>query len=264
MRPKLRHLLLSVAIFLGLSMTAFASSLTLTLTASGATSNGAVYFGTLSGKTDPAVEFICDNYLNPIKVGESWQVSAFNIQNLASEGAPTGKGKLGRPGFYFTATSGHSLENLYSGMSELQEYAEAIWIAQSLFGNPKTPTLQATTDSFAIWTLLDHGVRSDWPLSITSGGKGSLTIWGELANAAAWWNNTCSTDETACLKGLSNVAIYLQEPLNCGKNRPCVQPQEFFAYTPTHSTVPEPVSLILMGSFLTLAGGLTTRRRRRS
>jgi hypothetical protein len=57
-----------------------------------------------------------------------------------------------------------------------------------------------------------------------------------------------------CLAGLSDITIYV--PIGYKGERP----QEFLGLTPT----PEPLSVILMGTFLSLAGGVMGRKKRAS
>ncbi|MGA3168986.1 MAG: hypothetical protein ABSF14_23035 [Terriglobia bacterium] len=225
MRRSLFLLFLSTAILLGLSMTAFAGSLTLTFQNVAGTNAGGVYtgiyYGTLNG--GPQQNFMCDDYHDHIGFGESWDVKTYNINDLS--------------GVTF-GTSG----NVSSGMPQLQAYAEALYIAQGLFKAPLTGDPQASTDSFAIWTLLDSTVQA--PMDIT----------GALSGAENWWETACNYGDPTCLSGLSNVTIYVPTSWT-GADRP----QEFLGDpTPT----PEPLSVILMGSFLSLAGGVLGRKKR--
>ena len=232
MRRSLLLLFLSTAILLGLSMTAFAGSL-LTFTGVKGTNDGGVYtgiyYGTLNG--GPQQNFMCDDYYDHITFGESWKVNTYNINNLSS---------------VTFGTSG----TVSSGMSQLQAYAEALNIAKGLLNSPGTGDPQASVDSFMIWKLLNNSVPvpGDISSAVSSG----------LAAAGGWWTSTCDTSLSSCLAGLSNIAIYV--PVAGSQTGNDGRPQEFLGLTPT----PEPVSMILMGTFLSLAGGLMGKKKRAS
>ena len=237
MRRNLLLLFMSTAILLSLSMTAFAGSL-LTFTGVKGTNDGGVYtgiyYGTLNG--GPQQNFMCDDYSDHIYSGESWTVNTFNIENLAG-------GAFGGVTF---GTSG----TVSSGMSQLQAYAEALNIAKGLLNSPGTGDPQASVDSFMIWKLLNNSVPvpGDISSAVSSG----------LATAGGWWTSTCDPSLSSCLAGLSNVAIYV--PVAGSQTGNDGRPQEFLGLTPT----PEPVSMILMGTFLSLAGGLMGKKKRAS
>jgi hypothetical protein len=99
-----------------------------------------------------------------------------------------------------------------------------------------------------IWKLLNNSVPvpGDISSAVSSG----------LAAAGGWWTSTCDPSLSSCLAGLSDVAIYVPTSWPPGDGRP----QEFLGLTPT----PEPVSMILMGTFLSLAGGLMGKKKRAS
>jgi len=237
MRRNLLLLFLSTAILLGLSMTAFAGSL-LTFTGVKGTNDGGVYtgiyYGTLSG--GPQQNFMCDDYQDHITIPESWQVKTYSINNLS--------------GVTFGNNPNPQYDHLAPGMSQLQAYAEALNIAKGLLNSPGTGDPQASVDSFMIWKLLNNSVPvpGDISSAVSSG----------LAAAGGWWTSTCDTSLSSCLAGLSDVAIYV--PVAGSQTGSDGRPQEFLGLTPT----PEPVSMILMGTFLSLAGGLMGKKKRAS
>jgi len=256
MRRKLCRTFLSAAIFFGLSMTGFAGSLTLTFTNVAGTNAGGVYtgiyYGTLTsnGGTSGTMDFMCDDYQDEIKFGESWQVSTYNFGNIMAH--PGGFG-----GVTFGANPNTSYDQQH-GLSQVEAYALALHIAQSLLNNPTTPDPQASADSYAIWWLLDANMIAN--LSPNLG----QSIYGVLLGADVWWTNfwpICQSNPLymqACIQSLSDVTINV--PVGWA-NMPSDRPQEFLG-TNTMASTPEPVSVILMGSFLSLAGGLMSRKKR--
>jgi hypothetical protein len=215
-------------------MTAFAGSATLTFTGVAGTNDGGVYTGiyqgTLTGLSGTQ-NFMCDDYSDHISSGESWKVNTYNINDLSS---------------VTFGTSG----TVSSGMPQLQAYAEALNIAKGLLNSPGTGDPQASIDSFMIWKLLNN--------SVAPPGDISSAVSSGLANANSWWVNTCDPSLPSCLAGLSDVSIYV--PVTGSQTGSDGRPQEFLGLTPT----PEPVSMILMGTFLSLAGGLMGKKKRAS
>jgi len=233
-------LLFSTTILLGLSTAAFADELLKFTNVSGTNAGGVytgIYYGTLNGGSQQ--NFMCDDYSDHINFGESWAVTPTTINNLS--------------GVTF-----HS--NFYGGLSQLQAYAEALHIAQGLLNDPTVGDPQASIDSFAIWSLLNNNVQTSGAVPASTGSDPNFAsdVTSELASAGSWYATQC-LGSSSCLNSLSDVVIYVPDthfPGTWTDGRP----QEFLSLgsTPT----PEPVSMILMGTFLSLAGGMLGRKKR--
>ena len=230
MKHKLFLLFLSVAILLGLSMTALASTLTLTFESGsgnyppgGGPPTGAYHLMLSDGATSQAVNLICDDYAASVSWHETWQVTEHSINDLS--GAKFG--------------------------NNVQTYAEALWIADDMLTHPGMPGGQVSTDQYAIWKLFDTNLSLGYVQSIGVNG-----VQAELDSAMAWWTNICQPNETACLAGLADLIIYTPVPGTQVPERDG-PPQEFIG-------TPEPASMFLLGSFLSLAGGLLSKKTRRA
>ena len=254
MRRTFRVILLSSAFFLSLSLTAFAGELNLQFTQAKGTNANGVYtgiyngnlgYGTPSGQSTS--KFMCDDYFDHISNGEVWQVQEFNYPNLNS------------PVHDFTSAS-----NFYGGMSESKAYWEALWLADQVLDHPNIPDPLASIDSFAIWTLLNKNVLSTLPNCNPNDPhcvtKSEVEIAMGLADAA-WHLDGCKHNLEKCTDAVEGVHIYVPVGWPRGDGRP----QEFLSETcPPPSPTPEPMSMVLMGSFLSLAGGLMRRKKRAS
>jgi len=241
---------LGMLTMLGLSApSALATEVTLDFTGVNGTNDGGVftgiYKGTLTGGNVPNTtpsNFMCDDYQDEIYIPETWRVTTYSIENLAGGASPL---------VTFGDNSNTLYNRLYVG-SQLQAYAEAIYIAQGLLNSPGTPNPQASVDSFTIWTLMNNTVSA--PSDI------SAQVSTLLASTGTWWTGTCDKNPSAlttCLAGLSDVNIYVPVP---GSQNVGNRPQEFLGLGPA----PEPVSIILMGTFLSLASGLLGKKKRAS
>jgi len=234
MRHRLFLMLLSMAILLGLSVTASAGEYTLKITALPTTKAGNDYTGIFKGvlkygSITENVSLICDDHGGDVYLYEpAWQVKENSINNLS--GVEYG------PGNHF-----------YKGDSQLQAYAEMLWIADSMLTHPKMPGSQVSIDQFAIWDLF---------IPTLAPPKG-VNDSAELALAQSWWTNTCMPNEASCLAGLSDLIIYTPVTPAGGWPPPYGRPQELVG-------TPEPASMLLLGSFLSLAGGLLSKKTRRA
>ena len=128
------------------------------------------------------------------------------------------------------------------GQTTLAAYTEVAWLAENLFyGLDNGGNNDPSTVSWAIWTILDD------PPSGPSGTSALVTA------AENWYNGLsagCKLTPVAC-GVVADVNIWIPTSWSSSDGRP----QEFLTATP------EPLSLILMGTFLTLAGGLLGRKR---
>jgi len=220
-------LLLGLAVLFGLSMTAFADSTDILFTGvSGPNAGGVytgIYYGTLNNGMANAVPnspFICDDYPDEITEGDSWTATVSSLTNL------------GTTRFMPTYLNDPSL-------TQIQAYSEVAWLAENLLYGAGT---NGTTDndpngiSWAIWYILDNP-------DMTRLDPGTLSEVNNYVTAANSWLDglpaACRANPIAC-GDVRNIYIYTP-PTG-------VTSQEFLGPTP------EPLSMILMGTFLSLAG----------
>jgi hypothetical protein len=225
MKRKLSLLLLSLAVVLAFSMAASASDVTITYNHTQSSYNDegtGIYYGTLNtGSGAVATNFTCDDYPDHIVSGESWTATVENLSNLSGV--------------------------LYSnpnGQSTAAAYFEVAWLAENLFSGANTDGSGVTNPnvlSWAIWTILDS------PAGPAPSGTAAA-----VTDAENWYNNCLAHWSTAACT-LENINIYT--PV-AGSESPAIgYPQEFLAEGNGPITVtPEPLSMALMGTFLTLAG----------
>jgi len=232
MKKKLCLVFLGAA-FLGLSMTALANTVTITYTGQhSGTYNGTatgVYKGTLNGA--PA-NFICDDYHDHLYPNVPWQADVFKITDIANNAPDFAAVTFGPKG-------GSNAQNTVLEPTQLQSYAEAMWIANQLFQHPTT---NANVDSYAIWEILNKNYV----------GMGPAGTAAEITAAENWWNgNGCSANDATCIAQVSNLFIYVPVSWSTTHGKP----QEMFG-------TPEPMSMLLLGTFLSLGGGLLNRKKR--
>jgi len=207
-------MVLSLVVMFGLSMTALAQ-VTIHFTGPTESSYGGVGTGLYAGTVNGnPATFFCDDYPDHITYGESWQA---NVSSLASLGAV----RFPNPG----------------GVPTLQAYSEVAWLAENLLTGMNKNGSGVTdpdTISFAIWSIL-------YPFSPPVGAGPAPGTANAIADAQSWWGGLSSACQTIAASCVDNVLIYTPVQTQNG-------PQEFVG------TVPEPLSMALMGTFLSLAG----------
>jgi len=253
-------LLLGLAVMLGLSMTAFAQ---LVFTNSpgpeSSLSNGdgtGIYSGTLNAAQ---TAFICDDDLNDIGTGDAWTVSTYGLNNVATYtngmyAIPYAPG-YGTP----DTASGNSLYHatgddlgLPEGPTGIQDaYNMAAYLANLLLTGVYTGSGSVNAINWAIWDIMDtpnaYGITDP-------GGSGCATGYNGLSGlpttpgCGEQWVTYVGANE----QGYSNPNIVIYTPNSAIYSGPDKGgwAQEFFG----EQTVPEPLSMILMGTFLSLAG----------
>ena len=219
MKRTLSLLLLSLAVMLGFSMAAFAQD-TITLTGVNGSNYGdvytGIYYGTLTtpSGTTTNAPFVCDDYPDEISMGQSWTATAYNLNNL----------------------SGVRFQNP-NGQTTLAAYAEVMWLAENIFSGTNMDGSGVTDSnvlSWAIWTILDNP---------GAGPSGTSTA---VAAAEAWWASLSSscTSSGAALVACGVVADYNIYTPNGEGGQEWLGP----------ATTSEPLSMVLLGTFLTLGG----------
>jgi hypothetical protein len=223
---------LSFAVMLGLSMAAFAQNTQATIKFTGVlgTNNGqfytGIYYGTLNGT--PNTQFICDDATHEISEGDTWIANVWTLSQVVQQnngafaGVNNGSDKSWEQiATYANGTTGHTY-------TVAQVYDAVAWLAVQIFTQPTSPNVNDI--QYAIWQLMDDPA-------------------GSSPNSGAWI--TAALKATA--NGYSNPYILFYSPdgnlITSGPDSPKGTAQEFMGYQ-----TPEPLSMALMGTFLTLAG----------
>jgi len=219
MKRSLTLLFLSLVVTLGLSMAAFASD-QIVFTGGveshyGATPVG-LYAGTLNGV---ATKFVCDDYDGHIGPGSTWMANPWSLTQAAIPGNGT---YAGPP--YHNATYGPG--GSVGGYTTQQVYDAAGYLANLLFTNPSYSAATVANIQYAIWGLMDNPYQPP-------------------AGAAPWIATGLANDTYTN----ANLVVYSPDG-NLITKGPFTgdTPQELIG------EIPEPISMALMGTFLSLAG----------
>lgn len=217
-------LFLSTAVVVGLSITAAAQE---TIKFTGGTESSfsglgtGLYSGTLNGTP---TSFICDDALDTIHSGDVWNANLWTLSNVATAGNGAFAGSPYALATYANGAPGHTYT--------VQEVYNAVaYLANILFSHSNA---DINGIQYAIWGLTDSPAGTP------------------PASAAGWITTALANDN------YTNPSIVFYSPdgnlitagPDIGKT-----PQEFIGQTP------EPVSMVLMGTFLALAGLLLGRKR---
>ena len=208
-----------------------------------------LYHGTLNGV---ATSFVCDDDLNNIgnpgpAVGPStWNVNIYNLSNVAiySNGlyaVPSGDRPKGTS--LFTATG--DSPNLSPTPSIKQDYNMVAYLADLLLTGTVNSTKSETINAiqWAIWDIMDSPKANG---ILDPGGTG-CTLSSTSPNCGSYWVEYAWRNEL----NYSNPYIVFYTPdgtIISGDDK------GRYAQEVIGLVTPEPLSMALMGTFLTLAG----------
>jgi len=239
-------LLLGLAVMLGLSMTAFGQSDPQIVFTGGTESSfgsfgTGLYSGTLNGV---ATQFICDDATHEISSGDMWNTNAWSISQAATanNGAFAG-------GSYATASGDAPNNGGVSKFTVPQAYSAVAYLANLLFTGADSAYVNEI--QYAIWQIMDDPGNGPGNNSLLGGSMTTIDT--------AYWVLQGKANDT-----YTNASIFFYSPdgstITCAPSSPGCgyvgdTPQEFIGETP------EPISMALMGTFLSLAGfGLGKRK----
>jgi len=262
---RLSLLFLGMAVMLGLSMTAFAQldpQIVFTdvpgpqTTIQGPSGNlgAGIYTGTVGTTT---THFICDDDLNSIQQNDAWNANVYTLSNVATYGngqyaVTPGLPTYGQAGFTLNGTSLYTAsgDSISPTPTIQQDYNMAAYLANQILSGAVTNLAIVAAVQWAIWDIMDTPNANH---IVEPGGAGCTTG----TSCGGYWVNYAWTNDS----GYTNSSIIFYTPtqgFTAGPDsisNPNGYAQEFISETP------EPISMALMGTFLSLAGfGLGKRK----
>jgi len=222
-------LFLGLAVMLGLSMTAFAQDPQIEYTGGYQSTYGGfgtgLYSGTVNGTS---TQFVCDDSTHSIANGDVWNTNVWTLAQVVT----AGNGAFaGAPYKTATGDSGNG-----GSFTVAQAYSAVAYLANLLFTNADPSYLNQI--QYAIWQIMD--TPGSGP------GNNNVNASGLTMADTAYWVNVGKANDT-----YTNQYIVFYSPdgnlITSGPDTGATA-QEFIG------TTPEPISMALMGTFLTLAG----------
>jgi len=202
---------------------------------------------TTTGTTAYNIALICDDYGDEVTINESWTATS---QTLAA--AATGT-------TYLSANTDLVSDGiLTSSISTTQAYYAAGYLFQELMNFPSLTAAESETFNVAIWDLFSQAAYTNNPGQTNSTVLGYPQSPAQLIQAAVNATNPGGTPTDLT----PNIVVYtpnLSNPITGACSDPaCKQPQEYFG------EVPEPASLLLLGTGLLGMVGFMRRRSSRN
>jgi len=240
-------LVLSVAVVLSLSMAAFATQIKIVFTdVPGPETSidhgigAGIYHGTLNGVP---TNFICDDATHDISKGDAWYVNEYYLSGVSDVATQHHGMFAGGPSPHTTA-SGADLPS----PTIQQDYNMVAYLADLILSGtvPKTNPSEVGAIQWAIWDIMDHPTSHGIP------DPGGHNCNDNSVNCGDHWVDYAWANES----NYTNPRIVFYTPAGKIIGR-CSYPQELIGLTAT----PEPLSLILMGTFMTLAGGILGKKK---
>jgi len=230
-------LVLGLAVMLGLSMAAFAQDDPQIVYTGGYQSSyggfgTGLYSGTLNGT---ATEFVCDDATHDIGNGSAWYNNAWSLSQVIT----LGNGMFAGGSAPYATATGDSQNG--GSFTVPQAYSAVAYLANLLFTGADPSYINQI--QYAIWQIMDN--PGDGPGCNLVGGCG-LPPQPLTEGDTAYWVNLGKSNDTYTN---GNIVFYSPDG-NTIYSGPYTgdYPQEFIGETP------EPLSMILMGTFLSLAG----------
>jgi hypothetical protein len=178
------------------------------------------YYFSIDGAA-ATVPLICDDYIHDVSIGESWQATVTPLTSYAGALTPLAS----------------------TGLTKQQAYEETAFLFSNLSGTPTQS--DAVALNFAIW-----GLFSNAALTSSTYGSSGAAGWKTQADAAI------SPESPTFLASLSNYVVYT--PISGTQPRDYGLPQEYIGFAP--SSVPEPASLVMLGTGMMGLAGFVKRR----
>lgn len=220
------------------SCVAAADTVTMTLVsvgpgiAGGPNSGGGVYvypyYFSIDGSAT-TIPLICDDYIHDVSIGESWQATVTPLTSYLGALTPT----------------------VASGLNHTQAYQEAAYLFSKLSGTPSQA--DAVAYNFALWGLFSTAAVSN--PTYASSGAAAKKLEADTA---------IDPISPAFLASLSNYVVYT--PIAGSQPNGYDLPQEYLGmsstlpHSPPPPDVPEPASLIMLGSGMMGVAGFIKRR----
>ena len=192
-----------------------------------------IYTGTVNGQ---AATFICDDFINEITYGQSWDANVNSSQGVTQNGndnvryAPSNQGQ-------------YDISNPYLlglGLTQQQEYNMISWLVEQILNDPNNADGNWASYAGAIWSTADGG----WKVS-------SYTQLNGGTETAQYFVQQAYENAVVNAVPVPTYTVYTPNGHSCtGCNS--LNGQEFFS--PNVIATPEPPLAVILGADLLLLG----------